>query len=326
MEVASKHIGRFFIVSFPEDRPRDETLHFIGDNGIAGIVLFAGHCRDQDSLRSWLADFRKSLGRPFIVAVDQEGGRVRRFAHSFPSLEAPRYYGHRGRIDQYRSDLARVCERLHEIGINMNLVPTVDLFDTEPGHVLDTRTFSNDSKIVARFADETIRIHHMQGLLTCAKHFPGLGRSAGDPHEILSTVDRDAKEFWDTEIPPFRAAIESGADSVMVTHLSAPKIDDRPAVISQTIISGWLKDKLAFAGPVVTDDLLMLGASDIDPSPKLASQSFAAGADLLLFGQNFKRTRKMYRAFEEDWEGGRFEKGRKADAGKRLQALVRKIP
>lgn len=325
MDVASKHIGRFFIVSFPEDKPRDETLHFIGDRGIAGIILFAGHCRDQDSLKRWLADFKKSLGRPFIVAVDQEGGRVRRFTHGFPSLETPRYYGHRGRIDEYRSDLARVCERLYEIGVNLNLVPTVDLLDTEPGHVLDTRTFSNDPEIVNRFAEETIRIHHMQGLLTCAKHFPGLGRSAGDPHEILSISNHGEAEFWETEIPPFRAAIESGVDSVMVTHLSVPQIDERPAVVSKTIISEWLKEKLAFTGPVITDDLLMTGASDIDPSPGLAAESFMAGADLLLFGQDLKKTKEMLTAFEEARADGRIERQRESDAGKRIRALMDKI-
>jgi beta-N-acetylhexosaminidase len=326
MEVASKNIGRFFVVSFPEDKPRDETLHFLNDNAVGGIILFAGHCRDQDSLKSWLADFKKSLGRALIVAVDQEGGRVRRFVHAFPPLESPRYYGHRGRLNDYGSDLARVCERLYEIGVNMNLVPTVDLLDTQPGHVLDSRTFSDDPEIVSRFADETIRIHHRQGLLTCAKHFPGLGRSHGDPHEVLSTVDHGETEFWETEIPPFRTAIASGVDAIMVTHLAAPKIDEKPATISEKIVSGWLKEKLAFTGPVMTDDLLMMGASDIDPSPKLAAESFAAGADLLLFGQDLKKTREAYTAFEEAWEGGLFEKTRKTDASRRLRKLIQKIP
>lgn len=326
MDVKSKYIGRFFIVSFPEDKPRDDTLHFLNDNGIGGIIIFAGHCRDQGSLKSWLGEFKKSLGRPFLVAVDQEGGRVRRFVRGFPPLESPRYYGHGERLADYCSDLARVCERLYEIGVNMNLVPTVDLLDSQPGHVLDTRTFSDDPQVVARFADETIRIHHKQGLLTCAKHFPGLGRSVGDPHEILSTAEHDEKDFWNSEIPPFRAAIESGVDTVMVTHLSTPKVDHRPAVVSERIISGWLKDKLAFAGPAMTDDLLMMGASDIDPSPRLAAESFAAGADLLLFGQDLKKTGEMYTSFEEAWDSGIIEMTRKADAWKRIRALLRRIP
>jgi len=325
MDVTAKHIGSFFIVSFPEKIPDDETLYFLQDKRIGGIILFADHCCDKDSLKSWLADFTKTLGRPLIIAVDQEGGRVRRFMRGFPRLESPRYYGSRRRLTLYRSDLSRVCERLFEIGINLNLVPVVDLFDTEKGHVLDTRAFSAKRDVVSRFARLTIDVHRQQGLLTCAKHFPGLGRSEGDPHFILSTADLDENDFNETELPPFKDVIEYGVDAVMVTHLAVPKVDSHPAVVSNKIIGGWLKERLAFSGPVITDDLLMTGAADIDSTPDLAARSFEAGADLLLFGQNLKDTRCAFDVFNEVWDAGRFAPGRIADAEKRLEQLLRKL-
>ncbi len=325
MDVASSTFGQSFVVSFAEKMPHDDTLYFIQDRGIGGIILFADHCEDADSLSAWLNDFKRTLGRPLIAAVDQEGGRVRRFTRQFPMLESPRYYGHRERLQEYRSDLSRVCERLYEIGININLVPTVDLFDTEIGHVLNTRTFSDDPDVVARFARETIRVHHEQGLLTCVKHFPGLGRSNGDPHHTLSTVDIDEDDFWEIEIPPFKSAIDDGADAIMVTHLHAPRVDDRPVLVSEIVISRWIKDKLAFGGPVITDDLLMGGASDVDGSPRLAIRSFAAGADLLLFGQNLSKCREMYDTFAEAWASDRFPQERKADAQMRVRNLMSRI-
>lgn len=325
MEVASTTFGQLFLVSFVEKIPNDDTLYFIQDRGIGGVILFADHCSDVDSLKSWLADFKRTLGRPFIVAVDQEGGRVRRFTRQFPMLESPRYYGHRGRLTDYRSDLSRVCERLYEIGINLNLVPTVDLFDTEIAHVLNTRTFSDDPDVVSLFARETIRIHHEQGLLTCVKHFPGLGRSDGDPHQALSVVDIEESDFWEVEIPLFRDALENGADAIMVTHLQAPRVDDRPVLVSEKVVSGWIKERLAFDGPVITDDLLMGGASEVDASPRLAIRSFAAGADLLLFGQNLKKARDMFETFGDVWESDRFSPERKADADTRVRQLMGKI-
>jgi beta-N-acetylhexosaminidase len=313
------------VVSFKEKMPHDDTLYFIQDRCIGGIILFANHCYDCDSLKSWLRDFKRTLGHPLLVAVDQEGGRVRRFTRQFPMLESPRYYGHRLRLSEYRSDLSRVCERLYEIGIDINLVPTVDLFGTEIGHVLNTRTFSDDREIVSRFAHETIRVHHEHGLLTCVKHFPGLGRSIGDPHHMLSIVDIEEDDFWEFEIPPFRDAIENGADAIMVTHMKAPRVDDRPVLVSETVMSKWIKDRLAFDGPVITDDLLMGGASDVDASSRLAIRSFAAGADLMLFGQDLERARKMIDAFVEAWESDRFSPARKTDAALRVRRLIEKI-
>lgn len=325
MDVVSQNSGTFFVISFPESIPGDDTLYFIQDNHISGIILFADHCRDQDNLKSWLADFKKSLGRPLLVAVDQEGGRVRRFTKGFPMLESPRYYGHHGNLSHYQSDLARVCERLYEIGVNINLVPSVDLFDSGDGHVLDSRTFSDDPAIVSHFAQATLAVHRDQGLLTCAKHFPGLGRSAGDPHQVLAKSDLDEAEFREIELPPFKDIIDAGVDTVMVTHLLIPKVDSVPAIISEKIISDWLKNSLEFTGPVITDDMLMEGASSIDPIEKAVAKSFAAGSDLLLFGQNLKRARQAFDSFSEDWYSGRFDQRRQADATKRVDTLMRKI-
>jgi len=325
MDVVSKNIGSFFIVSFPESAPGDDTLYYLQDNHIGGLILFAEHCRDRTSLKSWLADFKKTLGRPLLVAVDQEGGRVRRFTRGFPSLESPRYYGHRRKLDRYRSDLSRICEKLYETGININLVPTVDLLDTEEGHVLDTRTFSDDPEVVARFVRATIDIHHDHGLLTCAKHFPGLGRSRGDPHEILAASDLNEEDFRMTELRPFKDAIEAGVDTVMVTHLSVPQVDDNPAIASDRIITGWLKDQLEFGGAVITDDLLMQGASEVDSVPNLAVRSFAAGSDLLLFGRQLKMTRKAFDRFWKYRDEGELSLDRLNDAAKRVKILMEKI-
>jgi len=323
MNMAALDTGRFFVVSFPRRRPTDSELYFIQDHAIGGIILFADHCRDIDDLKSWLADFKKSSRYPLIVAVDQEGGRVRRFRQGFPDLEAPRYYGYRRLYDRYTADLARVCEALYEVGVNVNLVPVVDLFDSEKGHVLDSRTFSDDRETVARFAEMTIDIHHSQGLLTCAKHFPGLGRSAGDPHHMLSSVEISEDDFFETELGPFSDAIGHGVDGVMVTHLKADKVDMVPSIVSKRIISGWLKEKLSFAGPVITDDLLMEGAARASSFPQVVVDSFAAGSDMLLFGQKFNKAAEAFDLFAEAIDSGRIERSRFDDAAGRIKRFCK---
>jgi beta-N-acetylhexosaminidase len=325
MNAALPHPGKYFIISFLEELPSDDTLFFIQDNQISGIILFANHCEDKDSLKSWLSDFKKSLGRKLIVAIDQEGGRVRRFKRNFPELESPRYYGHHNKFELYRDDLKRVCEKLFETGININLVPTVDLFDSDSKHVLDTRTFSDDPEIVSRFAQATIEIHHETGLLCCGKHFPGLGRSENDPHLSLSQCDLTQKEFFEFELNPFSDIISYGVDSIMVTHLNIPNVDENPAVVSRVVINDWLKQKLKFDKAVITDDLLMSGALDIDTAPNLASRAFEAGADFLLFGQKLKETKNIYRDFTEKMAIDYFSIRRIEDAAMRTNNLMHQL-
>lgn len=325
MNSTDRLIGRHFIVSFAEDLPRDSTLYFLQDNHIGGIILFANHCKDVQSVRHWVTDLKKSLGRPFIVAVDQEGGRVRRFQQGFPMLEAPRFYAHHHLMKQYRSDLARTCERLFETGVNCNLVPCVDLYDEGDGHVLDSRTFSADIDTVAAFAAETIRLHRSNGLLTCLKHFPGLGRTSGDPHDVLSAADLTEHDFFELELVPYQRLMEQDPDMVMVTHLSLPNIDSVPSLISEKIITGWLKEKIQFSGPVITDDLLMSGASIIDPTPGLAVRAFNAGNDFLLFGQNLKKCRAYFEAVIEAVETGRVSAKRVREAKDRVRICFDRI-
>lgn len=320
-----KSPGGFFLISFQEKTPGDKIQYFILDNNIGGIILFANHCRDIDSLTSWLSDLKKSANPGFIVAVDQEGGRVCRFGPGFPSLESPRYYGHHQEIERYHSDLSRVCEKLARIGINLNLVPSVDLLDTETDHVLDSRTFSDDPQVVSQLTRITIETHHHFGLTTCAKHFPGLGRSHGDPHKVMAQSDLGEADFKATELPPFKDAINNGVDAIMVTHLALKRVVDQPAIVSEKIISGWLKKELPFIGPVITDDLLMSGGLEYKSPEDLTVESFAAGSDLLLFGQNFKQVKKTYRHFVDRYDEGLFTDKRLADATGRLESFRKKL-
>jgi beta-N-acetylhexosaminidase len=259
------------------------------------------------------------------VAVDQEGGRVRCLRENFPMLEAPRYYGDGLRLDRYRDDLLRVCERLREIGFTLNLVPTVDLFDTEPGHVLNRRTFSDDPDTVIRFALETMAVHRRQGLCCCAKHFPGLGRSKGDPHHVLSAAELSEEDYFERELVPFKAVVEAGIEALMVTHLALPHVDDEPAIVSAKIIGGWLRERLGFTGLVITDDLLMSGAVEIAPPSRLAVQSFEAGADVLLFGQDIKRAAEAIDVFGDECAAGGLSPERCAAAAARIDEFRRRM-
>ncbi len=317
------HGGRFFIVSFPETVPKDDTLYTILDNKLAGIILFAEHCREIDILKSWLAELRHSAAPGFLVAVDQEGGRVQRLTRRFPELEAPRYYGHHGYLDRYTSDLSRVCEKLYEIGINFNLVPTVDLFDSGQGHVLDGRTFGDDPETVVHFARATIEVHHRMGLLCCAKHFPGLGRSSGDPHIEIANTDLTTEEFKNRELKPFADCIEHDVDTIMVTHLKMPQVDEKISLYSHTVVSDWLKQDLRWSGPVISDDLLMTAAAAASSAP--AAESFAAGVDILLYGRDIDALSPALDQFTAWCQTGRISTHRVNDADKRLQWLKKRV-
>ena len=130
-----------------------------------------------------------------------------------------------------------------------------------------------------------------EGVLACAKHYPGHGRTRRDSHQALPTVDLSLKELEATDLRPFRAAIEAGVAAVMTGHVAYPAWDPSgvPATRSATIL-GHLRTTLGFDGLVVTDALIMKGAQAELEEAEAVLAAFSAGCDVLLYPPNLAAT------------------------------------
>ena len=85
------------------------------------------------------------------------------------------------------------------------------------------------------------------------------------------------------ELPPFRQAIAAGVASVMTAHLQLPALDgERPATLSEAVLTTLLRSDLGFAGLVVTDALVMDAITRHYGAAEAAVLAFEAGADLIL--------------------------------------------
>jgi beta-glucosidase-like glycosyl hydrolase len=114
-----------------------------------------------------------------------------------------------------------------------------------------------------------------------AKHFPGLGDTSVDSHQVLPTV-RDPDPERTTDLLPFRRAAAQGVPAIMTAHLQVPAWDSRPATLSAVALRDWLRQRLGFQGVIMTDDLEMGAIAGAGAVPDAAGQALAAGADLLL--------------------------------------------
>jgi beta-N-acetylhexosaminidase len=158
--------------------------------------------------------------------------------------------------------------------------------------IINVRSYGEDPGEVARYATAFMRGARAGGLLTAAKHFPGHGDTSVDSHIALAAVPGDRARLDAVELPPFRAAIDAGADAVLVGHLAVPAIDGPgagPASLSPRIVRGLLREELGFDGLVITDALNMGGVTRLHGDAELAVLAVAAGADLLLQPRDIPR-------------------------------------
>jgi hypothetical protein len=170
------------------------------------------------------------------------------------------------------------------LGINWIYAPDCDI-DVEPDNpIIGTRSFGADPERVAEYASAWIDACQAEGVLACAKHFPGHGRTTVDSHKMLPQVNESAETLRETDLIPFRRAIERGVASVMSAHVAFPALDPTgaPATLSRAILANLLRDELGFSGLVVTDALIMEGVLGGGEAEAVV-RALHAGCDCLLY-------------------------------------------
>ncbi len=250
-----------------------ETLH-IG-NVIAKQATLCAHVQFLNRLQS-----ESTL--PLLVTADAEWGLAMRIQDGM-AFPKNRILGAMGDLDLIYRIGAEIARQAKRIGIHMNLAPVADV-DNCPGNpVIGIRSFGSDPIHVAACVSAFILGTQSQGVLACAKHFPGHGDTVIDSHKALPLIPHTKERLDELELIPFRSAIQSDVSAIMSGHLLVPSIDpDFPASLSHKTLTGLLKNDLNFKGLIITDALNMKALSG---SPEeIALAAFEAGSDLLLYG------------------------------------------
>jgi beta-N-acetylhexosaminidase len=188
-------------------------------------------------------------------------------------------------ISQLRVGARIIAAELESTGFNVDFAPVVDL--RVPGSIIAERCLAAEPDQVARFAAAFADELAKRGIFTCAKHFPGLGRAAIDPHFSLPRIDRTRRQLQQEDGVPF-VKLFAHSHMVMIAHAHYPGLGDEkpiPASLSARVINGFLRKRLGYRGLTITDDLTMGAVTTIGLTPHLFLKAFEAGNDLLLFSQ-----------------------------------------
>lgn len=319
------NIGQLFIVGFEGEEPSAEFLEFIESENIGGVILFEKNCtphsRAEESIRRLVLAAR---GNPFI-AVDQEGGRVCRFRGIPAEYSAAEEYGHQNNLELFGEQFSRAALYIRSLGINLLLAPVADLNLNEKNNCLKGRTFGSSPARVIPFIEKAIKLTSRAGLLSCLKHFPGLGAAVEDPHNMAAYSDSDLQIFLNRDSLTFKAGIDAGVDMVMTTHMHMPKIDKYLTTESEMILNLLLRDKLNFDGIAITDDLLMKGADTLGDYGQRALKAFKAGHDILLYGQNFRAAREAVAYIKNEYRENKIDEGRLKLSLDRISGIKSKL-
>jgi len=287
-------IGQLFMVYFKGTSLSDELSDMIDTCHVGGIILYssAGNIEDPTQVAGLInAAQHEALSHgariPLLVAIDQEGGRVVRLTNGVTVFPGNMAVGASGSLNHARLMAMTIARELKAIGINMNLTPVLDVNSNPNNPVIGIRSFGSSPALVADFGAAMIDAYRIYGIIATAKHFPGHGDTAVDSHVGLPVISHGLDHLESVELIPFRRAVEAGIPAIMSAHIVVPSLEqdgNLPATLSRAVLTGLLRERMGFAGIIITDSLGMGAIRTGYGVSEAARMSFHAGADILLFG------------------------------------------
>ncbi len=155
-------------------------------------------------------------------------------------------------------DMIEKSERIAAIeaasgGVHWTFAPMVDITrDPRWGRVMEGS--GEDVYLGSQIGAARVRGFQGKGLgntdaiMACAKHFAAYGAAVGG--RDYNSVDMSRRQLWETYLPPFKAAIDAGAATVMN---SFNDLNGVPATASRYLQRDILKGKWNYPGFVVSD-------------------------------------------------------------------------
>src|SRR4051794_20154655 len=248
---------------------------------VGAICLFQGNPVQQANYINYFQSIAKT---PLMICIDGETGLGMRMTDSvmkFPDQLTLGAVDDSSFIYTIGKAIGKQCKRE---GIQVNYAPVVDINNNPNNPVINFRSFGEDKHKVASFGIAMMRGIQSEGVMACAKHFPGHGDVSVDSHLDLPVINKSIQQLDSLELYTFEQIFQAGVGSVMIAHLSIPAIDTTthlPTSLSQKNVTGLLRNELGFKGISFTDALEMQGVAKYYPGSDAALQSLIAGNDML---------------------------------------------
>ena len=283
-------VGQLFMTGMPANNYDQATFDAIEKYQVGSIIL-TGRSNLSIPEMKVITDKLQGLApanRRLLISCDQEGGNVQVLQGAgFSEMPNGLIQGSWA-PEKLQEEAKNWGSELSAAGINFDLAPVADQVlsaDFAPQNApigYWSRQYAYDKANIVSHADAFSKGMKSAGVLTTAKHFPGLGAVTGNTD--ISAGVRDSQTNPKSEsVQIFKELISSGVPSIMTATAIYDQIDpELPGAFSPKMVDGLLRNQLGFDGLVITDDLSNAVQVQAWSPGQRAVLALAAGNDLVL--------------------------------------------
>jgi beta-N-acetylhexosaminidase len=294
-------IGQKLVVRMdPGVTPSANLLGRIRRGEVGGVVLFGFNITTRAAMIRLTGKLRAAAAAggqpPLLIAVDQEGGPIKRIPWAPPTLSAPQM-GRLGSASVAYSQGRATGVALRGLGINVDFAPVADVpASTSSFMYRDGRTFSFSARRTALLANAFASGLESAGVVPVMKHFPGLGYATRNTDAYVVKIGA-SRAALDPGLQPYRTAIANNIPMIMLSNARYTALDPAFAAgWSPVIATTLLRDRLGFRGVTITDSLDGAAHARGVATRVLADRAARAGTDMILITGSEATSRGVYAA------------------------------
>ena len=283
-------LAQIYMFGWSGSEPGELVLNWIRLRSIGSLKVYGWGTNNVLDVASSVAQVQQQAEKtrfkiPLYIATDQEGGWIRHIKGDTSDTPGNLAIGASGQLqDAYYSGYY-IAKELRAMGVNMNFAPTVDIYSNLKSSVIGPRSFGSDAENVALLGSSFASGMMKAGVIPTAKHFPGHGDTRYDSHGRLPEINISREVFENRELLPFKYLAKENIPAIMVGHLCFPQITENrePATFSKYFLTDVLREQLDYKGLIITDDMMMYGATIYAGSlTKAFRLAIQAGNDIVI--------------------------------------------
>ncbi|HYN06979.1 MAG TPA: glycoside hydrolase family 3 N-terminal domain-containing protein [Vicinamibacterales bacterium] len=258
--------------------------------GTSPGAVARAHAERINTIQRYFVEHTR-LGIPIIPFEEAVHGLTREGATMFPSAIALAATWNEVLVARVSDAIA---QETRSRGIRQVLSPVVNIADdVRWGRVEET--YGEDPVLASAMGRAYVTAFERAGIVATPKHFvANVGEGGRDSYPI----DLSERMLAERYFPPFVAALDAGARSVMTAYNS---VDGSPATQNRRLLTDLLKREWRFKGFVISDASATSGATVLHMTEAntgaAAAHAFDAGLDVV-FQSSYGQQRPYLDAFQ----------------------------